>query len=47
MTTKKQRQKQIPPLRCGMTNKRTSNDKGNGNPPFAVKLQRVGTRLSG
>jgi hypothetical protein len=26
--TKTERQKQIPPLRCGMTNKRTGNSKG-------------------
>jgi hypothetical protein len=28
---KGQRQKQIPPLRCEMTSKRTGNDKGKGN----------------
>ena len=47
-----QQQKQIPSLRCGMTNKRTSNGNGNGkgncngNPPFAMKLQRMGHPLT-
>ena len=36
----RQRQAQIPPLRCGMTNKRISKSKGK--PPFAMKLQKVG-----